>query len=162
MAKNKIIDVVEELMKEYFQSEEGNNLTLYHQEFVKEGPDKVLRVFIDKTDDYVSTDDCERVSRFLSDKLDEMDLIENNYYLEVSSPGMDRVLVTEEHFNRYLGELVDVSLYREIEGSKKLQGTLAKYNDGDILLQIEEETGSHREIELKGKDIAKVNLAVVI
>ena len=73
---------------------EESGLELYNVEFVKEGRDWFLRVYIDKLspseEEYVSTDDCEKVSRFLSDQLDRLDLIEQNYYLEVSSPGMDR------------------------------------------------------------------------
>lgn len=162
MAKNKITDLVLGLLEEYFQGNPDKGLSLYHLEFVKEGPDKVLRVFIDKDKEYVSTEDCEEVSRYLSDKLDDLDPIEQNYVLEVSSPGMDRVLVTPEHFERYKGEEVEVSLYREIEGTKKLEGTLLDYSQGNIKLKVENDKGEAKEVELESKDFAKVNLAVVI
>ncbi len=170
MGKNKILDITNEIMDEFLQREEGKDLYLYHTEFVKEGPDRILRVYIDKknselglnqnNETYVSTEDCEKVSRYLSDELDKNDPTQDNYILEVSSPGLDRVLVTEEHFKRYIGELVEVSLYKELEGfpkgTKKIQGVLKSYNDGDIEIEI------HDTLIIKSKDIAKVNLAVVI
>ena len=83
MAKKKISELVKELTGDFLLE---NGLELYHCEFVKEGRDWFLRVYIDKhdPDSYVSTDDCEMVSRFLSDRLDEEDPIAQNYYLEVS------------------------------------------------------------------------------
>lgn len=155
MAKPKITDSVRTLLQDYLND---SDLMLYHSEYVKEGPDRILRVFIDKNEGYIGTDDCETVSRYLSDKLDEEDLIEENYILEVSSSGMDRVLVTPEHFNRYIGEMIEVSLYKEYEGSKKLQGILEAYKDGDLVVSLEGE----EKLELAAKDIAKVNLAVII
>ncbi len=95
MAKKKISELVKELTGDFLLE---NGLELYHCEFVKEGRDWFLRVYIDKhdPDSYVSTDYCEMVSRFLSDRLDEEDPIAQNYYLEVSSPGMDRILYEPE------------------------------------------------------------------
>ena len=163
MAKNKILDLVSTLMESYCESPEGTGLELYHQEYVKEGSDRVLRIYIDRREDYVSTDDCERVSKYLSEKLDESDPIEQNYILEVSSPGMDRVLVTPSHFERYIGELIEVSLYKEVEGSKKLTGLLKSYSNGDVVIEAEVgDPSTSKEIELKEKEIAKVNLAIVI
>ena len=108
MAKvKKIAEVAEEILQEFLAE---NGLSLYDAEYVKEGPDRVLRVYIDKEDGYIGTEDCEKVSRFLSDKLDELDPIEDNYVLEVSSPGLDRELKKDEHFSRYIGEEVEVSL----------------------------------------------------
>lgn len=162
MAKNKIIDLTESFMDEYMKLDEGKDLFLYHLEYVKEGPDKVLRVYIDKEEGYISTQDCENVSRFLSDKLDSADPIEENYVLEVSSPGLDRVLITEEHFKRYLGEEIEVSIYKEIDGSKKIEGTLLGYKDGRITILMNSPDEDQKEIELDSKEYAKVNLAVVI
>jgi len=125
------MDFISDALQPFFQ-EEG--YVLYHQEFVKEGRDWYLRIFFEKapeTEDgepgLVSTDDCEKVSRYLSSKLDEADPIEQNYYLEVSSPGMDRTLWTAQHYNRYVGQLVDVSLYQAVEGKKNWTGTLKEY-----------------------------------
>ena len=109
MAKKKITVLAEVLLSGFLQ-EEG--LELYHSEFVKEGKDWFLRIYIDKPEGegYIGTEDCEKVSRFLSEKLDEADPVEQNYYLEVSSPGMDRELVKPEHYQRYLGSEVEIRL----------------------------------------------------
>ena len=152
MSKKKITELVSELLEGYLK-EEG--MSLYYVEYVKEGPNQVLRAYIDK-DDYVGTDDCEKVSKYLSEKLDEVDPIEKNYMLEVSSPGLDRVLVTKEHFDRYMGELIEVSLYKEVDGTKKLVGNLLSHDENGIELGLQD-----KELNILFNDIAKVNLAVV-
>ena len=154
MSKKKIITRVSEILEGFLLE---NGMSLYHGEYVKEGPDHILRVYIDKDDGYISTEDCEKVSRFLSDRLDEEDAIESSYILEVSSPGLDRTLVTPEHFNRFMGHDVEVSLYKELDGSKTLTGTLAGYGDEGLVLTIE-----GKDVAVDKKQIAKVNLAVVI
>ena len=106
---NKIVSLIEDLTREYFES---NDLYLWDCEYVKEGRDWFLRVYIDRTDgEYVSTDDCEKVSEFISKEMDERDPIEQNYYLEVSSPGMDRELIKPEHFRACIGQEVEVKTY---------------------------------------------------
>ncbi|MDD4377157.1 MAG: ribosome maturation factor RimP [Eubacteriales bacterium] len=111
MAKKKITDIVSEVLNDFLNE---NRLELYNVEFIKEGKDWFLRVYIDKQEnqdeEYVSTDDCEKVSRFLSVKLDEIDPIDQNYYLEVSSPGMDRSLIEEKHYKRFSGKLLSQTL----------------------------------------------------
>ena len=125
MAKAKVLDFVDQALEPFFQE---NGYKLWHREFQKEGKDWVLRVYAERADDTpVDTDDCESISRYLSGKLDEADPIEQNYVLEVSSPGMDRVLRTEEQFRRYLGTRVDVNLYKAVNGSKTATGTLDAY-----------------------------------
>lgn len=143
---NKVVSLVEDLTAEFLKE---NDLTLWDCEFVKEGRDWYLRVFVDRTDgEYVSTDDCEKVSEFLSEALDERDPIEQNYYLEVSSPGMDRELVKPEHFRATIGQEVEVKTYVPLKVSGKLTeeegeldlaplkikeftGELLEYNEGD-------------------------------
>lgn len=155
MAKvKKIAEVAEEILQE-FLAEKG--LSLYDAEYVKEGPDRVLRVYIDKEDGYIGTEDCEKVSRFLSDKLDELDPIEDNYVLEVSSPGLDRELKKDEHFSRYIGEEVEVSLYKAIDGEKKLVGKLVSKDAEGLKINVD---GS--EMLIGNEQITKVNLAVTI
>lgn len=156
MAKQKITDIVEELLRDFLAEE---SYELYHSEFVKEGKDWFLRVYIDKPEDqgYISTEDCEKVSRFLSDKLDEADPVDKVYYLEVSSPGMDRVLVKPEHYIRYIGKQVEVKLYKGKDGTKNIQGTI-KSCDGTNLT-VEDEQG--KEWELTLDEIARTRLAVV-
>lgn len=144
---------------EAFPKEEG--LCLYHCEFVKEGPDRYLRVYIDVEEDgrYVSTDDCEKVSNYLSDRLDADDPIEDNYILEVSSPGMDRPLITEAHFAKYAGQLVDVRLYKARDGQKLLTGELVEKTGQSLSIRTED-TGE--VINLPLSEVAKVQLAVVL
>ena len=158
MATNKVIDKVEEILKDYLGKDEAEGLSLYYSEYVKEGPDRVLRIYIDREEGYVGTDDCELVSKFLSDKLDDEDMIEQNYILEVSSPGLDRVLATEEHFERYVGNSVTVSLYKEVKGTKKLEGELLSHSPEALVIKTED----GEEIKLDKKEIAKVNLTVII
>ena len=134
MAKKKITVLAEELLSGFLQ-EEG--LELYHSEFVKEGKDWFLRIYIDKPEGegYIGTEDCEKVSRFLSEKLDEADPVEQNYYLEVSSPGMDRELVKPEHYQRYLGSEVEIRLYKGKDGTKNIQGVLQTMEGDSITVQ---------------------------
>ena len=107
MAKKKITEIAEEVLEGFLTE---NNYELYSIEFIKEGRDWFLRVYIDKAQDegkeeqYISTEDCEKISRFLSEELDKIDPIQQNYYLEVSSPGMDRALMKEEHYKRFFGK----------------------------------------------------------
>ncbi len=158
MAKKKISELVKELAGDFLSE---NGLELYHCEFVKEGRDWFLRVYIDKPDpdSYVSTDDCEAVSRFLSDKLDEADPIVQNYYLEVSSPGMDRILYEPEHFEKFKGRPVEVRLYKAIDGKKNFSGILKGLEDGFVIVQIEDE--KQEEMRFPADQAATVRLAVV-
>ena len=164
MAKKKITEIVEEITADVLAE---NGLELYNSEFVKEGKDWFLRVYIDRqqeeeTEDkeevYVSTDDCEKVSRFLSEELDRLDPIEQNYYLEVSSPGLDRELIKEKDFIRFCGRLVDISLYKAIDGKKTYQGILKGLTeDNSIVITDEKE----EEIEFPREQVAKARLAVI-
>ena len=109
--------------------------SLWDVEYVKEAGTWFLRVYIDK-EGGVSIDDCEAVSRPLSDKLDEADPIEGSYTFEVSSAGADRVLKKPEHFTRFQGQEVEVKLYRPREGRKEFVGLLQSWEDGDVTLDI--------------------------
>ena len=163
MAKKKITEIVEEITADFLAE---NGLELYNSEFVKEGKDWFLRVYIDRQQEeeredkeevYVSTDDCEKVSRFLSEELDRLDPSEQNYYLEVSSPGLDRELIKEKDFIRFCGRLVDISLYKAIDGKKTYQGILKGLTEGNsIVITAEKE----EEIEFPREQVAKARLAV--
>ena len=189
MAKKKITEIIEEISAEFLAQ---NGLELYNSEFVKEGRDWFLRVYIDKMQEaqeaakaeiaaaseraaeaaesggeaadeaplpaiYVSTDDCEKVSRFLSAELDRIDPIEQKYYLVVSSPGMDRALLRDKDFVRFAGEIVDVSLYKAVDGRKAYQGRLVGIEDGKIILTDEQDN----RIEFPREQVAKTKLAVI-
>ena len=110
----------------------GDAIELVDVEYVKER-DWYLRVFIDK-DGGIGLDDCQSLSERLEEELDKRDIIPDHYILEVSSPGLDRVLRKERDFLREMGKVVDVSLYAPMEGKKVLSGTLTAYGDGKITL----------------------------
>ena len=103
---------------------EPMGIYLWDIEFKKEGPDYFLRVFIDRRDGYITIDDCEAVSRPLSDALDEADPIDKAYCLEVSSPGLERQLKTQEHFERFCGCKVTMKFFSAVNGSKSAEGIL--------------------------------------
>lgn len=145
---------------EGFGTENGYELS--RCEFVKEGPDWYLRVFVDRLTDgkygYMTSDDCELVSRYLSSKLDEADPITQNYYLEVSSPGLDRLLVSDKDLLRFTGETVNIKLYEAINGKKTISGILKQYQDGILTVETDEGT----DIDIPKIKTSKVNLAVII
>lgn len=156
MAKKKITDIVENMLADFLK-EEGYEL--YNSEFVKEGKDWFLRIYLDMAsgEGYIGTEDCEKVSRFLSEKLDEEDPIEQNYYLEVSSPGMDRPLLKREHYERFIGSEVEIRLYKGKDGTKNIQGILQDIVEN--VVTVADHDGKVWELELA--EIAKANLAVV-
>lgn len=157
MAKEDIAVKVSELLDEHLA---GKDLELYRVVYKKEGKDWVLRVFLDKPmgseQEYVNIDECEEVTRWLSDKLDELDLIDRAYNLEVSSPGLDRELIKDSDFVRFAGSLVEVKTYEQVNGTKNFEGTL-KGKDGDIITIEVDGT----ELQLEDKKISKINLAIV-
>ena len=131
---------------------EGAGCTLWDVEYVKEAGTWFLRVYIDK-EGGVSIDDCEAISRPLSDLLDEHDPIEGSYTFEVSSAGADRTLKKPEHFARFQGAEVEVRLYRPREGRKEFVGILKGYTDGDVTLEM-----GGREAVFTKQEIALVRL----
>ena len=126
---------------------EGAGCTLWDVEYVKEAGTWFLRVYIDK-EGGVSIDDCEAVSRPLSDLLDQADPIEGSYTFEVSSAGADRALKKPEHFQQFLGQEVEVKLYRPREGRKEFVGVLKSYEEGDVTLEAGGETVSFGKQEI--------------
>ncbi len=112
--------------------------SLWDVEYVKEAGTWFLRVYIDK-EGGVSIDDCEAVSRPLSDLLDRRDPIEGSYTFEVSSAGADRALKKPEHFEKFQGEEIEVRLYRPREGRKEFIGRLKGYENGTVTLDMDGE-----------------------
>lgn len=115
---------------------EGAGCSLWDVEYVKEAGQWFLRVYIDK-EGGVSINDCEAISRPLSDLLDQADPIEGSYTFEVSSAGADRALKKPEHFAAFLGAEVEVKLYRPREGRKEFVGVLKDFQDGNVTLEID-------------------------
>lgn len=152
MAKREIYEQrTEELLNPII---DRNGFELVDVEFVKEGGNWYLRAYIDKPGG-INVDDCEKVSRELSDLLDETDFIEESYILEVSSPGLGRPLKKEKDFQRSLGKEVEIRTYRMVDKKKEFTGILADYDKDTVTIEIE---NSERKTFDKG-DIALIRLA---
>ncbi|MCL2377908.1 MAG: ribosome maturation factor RimP [Defluviitaleaceae bacterium] len=123
---------------------EAQGVSLYDLEFIKEGGAKILRLYIDKPEG-VDLDDCERVSRAAEAELDTHDPIPDAYYLEVSSPGIERKLSKPEHFARYIGHKIALKLYGPVDGRRKFTGNLTSYENGN--LSLTEENGQTYDFE---------------
>ncbi len=123
-------------------------------EYVREGGTWYLRAYIDKPGG-ITIEDCETVSRQLSDLLDEQDFIEDSYVLEVSSPGLGRPLKKEKDFARSLGRDVEIRTYREIDHKKEFTGVLESYDADTVTVLLDNDT----EKTFKKGDIALIRLA---
>lgn len=133
---------------------EENHFELVDVEYVKEGGNWYLRVYIDK-EGGITVDDCEIISRALGDKLDIQDFIEDSYILEVSSPGLGRPLKKEKDFQRSIGKEVEIKLYKAVNRQKDFEGVLKSYTEDEVT--IEEEEG--QEITFQRQDIALIRLS---
>ena len=131
-----------------------NKFELVDVEYVKEAGTNYLRVYIDK-EGGITIDECEIISRALSDLLDEKDYIDEAYILEVSSPGLGRPLKKDKDFARSIGEEVDVKLFKPIEKQKEFSGILESYNGTEVTIRLDEET----VMNFNRKDIALIRLA---
>ena len=133
---------------------EERQFELVYVEFVKEAGNWFLRVYIDKPGG-ITIDDCELISRALSDKLDEEDFIVESYILEVSSPGLGRPLKKEKDFVRSQGQSVEVKLFRPIEKQKEFTGILKSWDKDTVTLEFEEEA----VLTIERANIALIRLA---
>lgn len=131
----------------------ANHFELYDVEYVKEGGNWYLRAYIDK-ENGINVDDCVLVSRALSDLLDKHDFIEDAYILEVSSPGLGRQLKRDRHFEKSIGEEVEVKLYKAVNKQKEFVGILQAFDQKTITIEFEDET----KMEILRTDIAMVRL----
>ena len=134
---------------------EENHFELVDVEYVKEAGTWYLRAYIDK-EGGIAVDDCEVISRALSDWLDKEDFIDDSYILEVSSPGLGRPLKKERDFVRSMGKDVDVRLYRQLNKQKEFTGALSAYDENTVTLTMED--GSQMVFEKA--DIALIRLAL--
>ena len=112
------------------------NYELYHLEYVKEAGEYYLRIYID-SENGISFEDCEKISRRISEALDVDDPIEEAYYLEVSSPGIERGLYTDKHFEKFTGSDVNVKLNKLMEGKKAFTGKLVRFDAESITIETE-------------------------
>ncbi len=147
--KGNIASRVYELVKD---TVEECGCILWNVEFVKEGSDHNLIIYIDKPEG-ISLDDCEMVNDAVEPLLDEADPIEGSYYLEISSPGLERELKTPEHIKAFTGERVIVKLYAAKDGKKVFDGTIESYDDetDTITLSLDGE-----QVQLSLKDCASI------
>ncbi len=133
---------------------EKYQVDIYDVEFVKEGSDWYLRAYIDKPGG-VTIQDCEDVSRALSDRLDEEDFIEDAYILEVSSPGLGRILKKDRHLKSALGQEIECKTYRPVDGQKEFSGILVTFDEESLTIADE-----GTEKKFLRKDLAVVRLAL--
>ncbi|HEX7055747.1 MAG TPA: ribosome maturation factor RimP [Bacilli bacterium] len=153
MGRQPIQDTVEQLVRPFLEKE---NFELVGVEYVKEGSNRFLRVFIDK-EGGIEIDDCGKVSEYLSAKLDETDPIAESYILEVSSPGAERPLKNDRDFANAVGKNVFVTTYEPIAESKEFTGKLLSFADGVLTVRAGE-----REYAIPVGKVASARLTIVI
>lgn len=132
----------------------STEIELVDVEYVKEGPFKYLKIYIDKPGG-VTVDDTADISRLLNKKLDEMDLIQEQYFLEVSSPGLERPFKKEGDFTKNIGNLVEAKFYKPIVGKKSVKGILREKKENSVVIEAGEDTFT---FELK--DLSKINRVI--
>ena len=113
------------------------NYDIYHVEYVKENGELYLRIYIEK-DGGITLSDCEALSRRVSDLMDEKDPIKDPYFLEVSSPGLNRTLFTEEHYKRFIGREVMVKFTKSVDGKKNIKAILKEVNEDSIVVEADQ------------------------
>ena len=133
---------------------EAQGCSLWDVEYVKEGGEWFLRLYIDK-EGGVDIDDCEAVSRAVDPVLDEKDPIAESYRFEVCSAGLERPLKRPSDFERFMGAPVLVKLFRPVGGQKEFAGTLTGYEDGDVTVRVADSEHTFRKA-----DVALVRLRV--
>ena len=133
----------------------GNGCTLWDVEYVKEAGTWYLRAYIDK-EGGIAVDDCEVISRILSDWLDQTDFIEDSYILEVSSPGLGRTLKKEKHLSKSIGMEVELKTFKPVNGSKDFEGVLKAFDNDTLTLTVEDD----QDLVFQRKDIAVIKLAL--
>ena len=134
---------------------EENGCQLWDVEYVREGSERFLRLYLDKPDGTVDINDCEAISRAVDPILDEKDPIAESYHFEVCSAGLERALKRPGDFARFMGSAVTVKLYRPRNGLKEIPGILRGYEDGKVTVEAGKET-----ITFEKSEVALVRLRV--
>lgn len=141
---------IEEKVENLLEKEVNNlGYDLYDVEYVKEGKDYFLRIYID-SEKGISLEDCEKVSNSVTEILDKADYIKEQYFLEVSSPGIERILRKDKHFEQNINQEIEIKLFRPINGTKELIGILKEYTKDNITIQ------GNEEISIDRKQIAQI------
>ncbi len=143
----KIEEKVEQLVKDPI---EKLGYSLYDVEYVKEGPEYYLRIYIDK-ESGIDLNDCEKVSNEINEILDKADYIKEQYYLEVSSPGIERKLRKDKHLEQNISKNVEIKLFKkDNNGKKEYIGKLKAFNQEEIIIETD------KEITIERKNIAQI------
>ena len=153
----KLEEKIENLLKDII---EDLDYELYDVEYVKEGKNYFLRIYIDKPEG-IDLKDCEKVNDAISDLLDEANYIKEPYFLEVSSPGVERVLRRDKHLEQNKGKEIEIKLFKKAQnGEKEYQGILKNFDESKIILErIKQEKEGQEQvqnIEIERKDIAHI------
>lgn len=143
----KIEEKVEQLVKDPI---EKLGYSLYDVEYVKEGPEYYLRIYIDK-ESGIDLNDCEKVSNEINEILDKADYIKEQYYLEVSSPGIERKLRNDKHLEQNISKNIEIKLFKkDNNGKKEYTGKLKAFNQEEIIIETD------KEIAIERKNIAQI------
>jgi len=124
---------------------------LYDVQYAKEGKDYFLRIFIEKPNGQISLEDCEKVNNEIEELLDTADYIKEQYFLEVSSTGVEKIIRKEKHLKDNVGEYISVNVFKPIDGRKEFVGVLQKFDDEAIYLEVNGEI-----VELERKNISLI------
>lgn len=151
MSKKNIESFVRKITGDILKSTE---VELIDVEYVKEGPFMYLKVYIDKPGG-ITVDDTADVSRILNKKLDEVDLIKEQYFLEVSSPGIERPFKKEADYLNNIGNIVEAKFYKPIDGKKSVKGVLTEKNENNIAIKSGEDI-----LTIELKDLSKINRVI--
>ncbi|PWW06436.1 ribosome maturation factor RimP [Paenibacillus cellulosilyticus] len=152
MSNSKIKQIVEDMVKPFIDE---NGFELVDVEYVKEGSNYFLRVFVDK-EGGIDIDECGRVSEYLSERLDEKDPITEAYFLEVSSPGAERPLKKPEDVHKAVGKHIYVTTYEPIKGHKEFEGLLQSFDGELVKMRV-----GQSNVEIPYAKVASARLAIV-
>lgn len=133
------------------KSIEALGYQLYDVQYAKEGKDYFLRIFIEKTEGTITLEDCEKVNNEIEEMLDTADYIKEQYFLEVSSTGVEKIIRKEKHLHENIDEVIDVKLFKPINNSKEFVGIMKKFDDETIYLNVNGEI-----VELERKNISLI------
>ena len=151
MNKKQIIETSTSIINKII---DGTEFELVDVEYVKEGPFMYLRIYLDK-EGGITIDDCSVVSREFNKRIDEINFIDDQYYLEVSSPGIDRAFKKDSDYIKNINNEVEVKLYSPVNGTKLLKGILIEKNEDNIIVEF-----NNDRVEIELKNISKINKAV--
>lgn len=153
MANNKIVETVTALVKPIV---EGLGFELVDVEYVREGGEWYLRIFIDKPGG-ITLEDCEAAHRPISDKLDEADPIAQAYMLEVSSPGVERPFKTPKDYEKAMGQQVQIRFYKLVDGSKTAEGILEAFDGESVTIRTGRDSSKTYPLQM----ISKINRMIL-